>query len=69
MGTLKRTYGHQRVRSGSLARTATAIWFMLLAYNLHRADRVLADSPRTAPGAWRPHPGATAGQQPSVGSV
>ena len=44
-GTLKRTYGYQRVRYRGLARNATAMWFMLLAYNLRRADRLLAGTP------------------------
>ena len=44
-GTLKRTYGYQRVRYCGLARNATAMWFMLLAYNLRRADRLLAGTP------------------------
>ena len=41
-GTLKRSYGYQRVRYRGLARNTTAMWFMLLAYNLRRADRLLA---------------------------
>ena len=44
-GTLKRTYGYQRVRYRGLARNATAMWFMLLAYNLRRADRLLTGAP------------------------
>ena len=46
-GTLKRTYGYQRVRYRGLARNATAMWFMLLAYNLRRADRLLAGTAAT----------------------
>ncbi len=44
-GTLKRTYGYQRVRYRGLARNATAMWFMLPAYNLRRADRLLTGAP------------------------
>ena len=43
-GTLKRSYGYQRVRYRGLARNATEMWFKLLAYNLRRADRLLADA-------------------------
>ena len=41
-GTLKRSYGYQRVRYRGLARNTTEMWFKLLAYNLRRADRLLA---------------------------
>ena len=44
-GTLKRSYGYQRVRYRGLARNTTELWFKLLAYNLRRADRLLADAP------------------------
>ena len=44
-GTLKRSYGYQRVRYRGLARNATEMWFKLLAYNLRRADRLLSDAP------------------------
>ena len=44
-GTLKRSYGYQRVRYRGLARNTTEMWFKLLAYNLRRADRVLAGAP------------------------
>ena len=44
-GTLKRSYGYQRVRYRGLARNATEMWFKLLAYNLRRADRLLTDTP------------------------
>jgi IS5 family transposase len=41
-GTLKRSYGYRRVRYVGLARNSTELWFKLLAYNLRRADRLLA---------------------------
>ena len=44
-GTLKRSYGYQRVRYRGLARNTTELWFKLLAYNLRRADRLLSDAP------------------------
>ena len=44
-GTLKRSYGYQRVRHRGLARNTTEMWFKLLAYNLRRADRLLAGAP------------------------
>ena len=44
-GTLKRSYGYQRVRYRGLARNTTEMWFKLLAYNLRRADRLLAGAP------------------------
>ena len=44
-GTLKRSYGYQRVRYRGLARNTTEMWFKLLAYNLRRADRLLTDAP------------------------
>ena len=44
-GTLKRSYGYQRVRYRGLARNATEMWFKLLAYNLRRADRLLSAAP------------------------
>ena len=44
-GTLKRSYGYQRVRYRGLARNTTEMWFKLLAYNLRRADRLLSDAP------------------------
>ena len=44
-GTLKRSYGYQRVRYRGLARNTIEMWFKLLAYNLRRADRVLAGAP------------------------
>ena len=67
-GTLKRSYGYQRVRYRGLARNTTEMWFKLLAYNLRRADRLLAGTSgprRAAPstrlgglwvalGGWRP---------------
>ncbi len=43
-GTLKRSYGYQRVRYRGLARNTTEMWFKVLAYNLRRADRLLADA-------------------------
>ena len=45
VGTLKRSYGYQRVRYRGLARNTTEMWFKLLAYNLRRADRLLAGAP------------------------
>jgi len=33
------------VRYRGLARNTTEMWFKLLAYNLRRADRLLADAP------------------------
>ncbi len=47
-GTLKRSYGYQRVRYRGLARNTTEMWFKLLAYNLRRADRMLPDTPASA---------------------
>ena len=44
-GTLKRSYGTQQVRYRGLSRNVTEMWFKLLAYNLRRADRLLADAP------------------------
>ncbi len=41
-GTLKRSYGYRQVRYVGLARNTTEVWFKLLAYNLRRADRLLA---------------------------
>ena len=41
-GTLKRSYGYSRVRYRSLARNAVEMWFKLMAYNLRRATRGLA---------------------------
>ena len=41
-GTLKRSYGYRHVRYVGLARNTTEVWFKLLAYNLRRADRLLA---------------------------
>jgi len=41
-GTLKRSYGYRRVRYVGLAKNTTEAWFKLLAYNLRRADRLLA---------------------------
>jgi IS5 family transposase len=41
-GTLKRSYGYRRVRYVGLARNTTELWFKLLAYNLRRADRLVA---------------------------
>lgn len=41
-GTLKRSYGYRRVRYVGLARNTTEMWFKLLAYNLRRADRLVA---------------------------
>ena len=40
-GTLKRSYGYQRVRYRGLDRNALEMWFKLMAYNLRRADRIL----------------------------
>ena len=45
VGTSKRSYGYQRVRYRGLARNTTEMWFKLLAYNLRRADRLLAGAP------------------------
>ena len=39
-GTLKRSYGYQRVRYRGLARNTTEMWFKLLAYNLRRPGLV-----------------------------
>ena len=40
-GTLKRTYGYSRVRYIGLERNATEMWLKCMAYNLHRADRIV----------------------------
>jgi len=37
-GTLKRSYGYQRVRYCGLGRNAVEMWFKLMAYNLRKAD-------------------------------
>ena len=37
-GTLKRSYGYQRVRYRGLGRNAVELWFKLMAYNLRKAD-------------------------------
>jgi IS5 family transposase len=39
-GTLKRSYGYQRVRYRGTKRNALEMWFKLMAYNLRRADRI-----------------------------
>ena len=39
-GTLKRSYGYQRVRYRGVKRNAMEMWFKLMAYNLRRADRI-----------------------------
>ncbi len=44
-GTLKRSYGYRRVRYLGLERNATEFFFKCLAYNLRRADRLLAAAP------------------------
>lgn len=41
-GTLKRSYGYTRVRYMGLARNTTEFFFKCIAYNLRRADRILA---------------------------
>ncbi len=41
-GTLKRSYGYRRVRYTGLDRNATELWLKLSAYNLRRAERLLA---------------------------
>ena len=41
-GTLKRSYGYRRVRYLGLDRNATELWLKLAAYNLRRAERLLA---------------------------
>ena len=40
-GTLKRSYGYQRVRYRGAKRNALEMWFKLMAFNLRRADRIL----------------------------
>ena len=37
-GTLKRSYGYQRVRYRGLGRNTVELWFKLMAYNLRKAD-------------------------------
>ena len=37
-GTLKRSYGYQRVRYRGVARNTVELWFKLMAYNLRKAD-------------------------------
>ena len=37
-GTLKHSYGYQRVRYRGLGRNAVELWFKLMAYNLRKAD-------------------------------
>ena len=37
-GTLKRTYGYQRVRYRGVERNTVELWFKLMAYNLRKAD-------------------------------
>ncbi len=41
-GTLKRSYGYRRVRYMGLERNATELFFKCMAYNLRRADQLLA---------------------------
>ena len=41
-GTLKRSYRYRRVRYLGLDRNATELWLKLTAYNLRRAERLLA---------------------------
>ena len=41
-GTLKRSYGYRRVRYMGLERNATELFFKCMAYNLRRAERLLA---------------------------
>ena len=43
-GTLKRTYGYRRVRYAGRERNATELWLKLVAYNLRRAERLLAQA-------------------------
>ena len=43
-GTLKRGYGYRRVRYLGLAPNATELWLKCAAYNLRRAERLLAPS-------------------------
>ena len=37
-GTLKRSYGYQRVRYRGVGRNTVELWFKLMAYNLRKAD-------------------------------
>ena len=41
-GTLKRSYGYRRVRYMGLERNATELFFKCMAYDLRRAERLLA---------------------------
>ena len=43
-GTLKRSYGYRRVRYMGLEPNATELWLKCAAYNLRRAERLLAPS-------------------------
>ncbi len=43
-GTLKRSYGYNRVRYRSMGRNAVEMWFKLIAYNLRKAVK-LSDCP------------------------
>ena len=54
-GTLKRSYGYQRVRYLGKP-NALEMWFKLMAYNLRKADKFSMGPSTTASSQWADRP-------------